>query len=94
MKLISIGFSNLIAEQRLVAVFSPDSAPIKRAVQEARERGKLIDASYGRRTRSVLLMDSDYFILSALPPERLANRVSGEEYKETEQGDTGQEEVP
>ena len=66
MKLISIGFGNAVAAARILAVVSPDSAPIKRVVQEARERGMLIDASYGRSTRAVLIMDSDHVVLSAL----------------------------
>ena len=79
MKLINIGFGNMISANRLVAVVSPDSAPIKRMVQEARERGKLIDASYGRRTRAVLVTDSDHIILSALQPETVAGRLNGRE---------------
>ena len=70
MKLINIGFGSVVSAQRVIAVVSPDSAPIKRLGQEARERGMLIDASFGRKTRSVLVMDSDHVILSALPPER------------------------
>ena len=66
MKLINIGFGNMVSAERLVAVVSPDSAPIKRMVKEAREQGRLIDASYGRSTRAVLIMDSDHVILSAL----------------------------
>ena len=83
MKLINIGFGNLISAQRLVAIVSPDSAPIKRMVQESRERGTLIDATYGRKTAAVLLMDNDHLVLSALTPEKLAERVSGGE-EETE----------
>jgi regulator of extracellular matrix RemA (YlzA/DUF370 family) len=71
MNLISIGFGSLLNENRLVAVVSPDSAPMKRLVQESRERGMLIDATYGRKTASVCIMDSDHVILSALPPEKL-----------------------
>lgn len=78
MKLINIGFGNLVSAQRLVAIVSPDSAPIKRMVQEARERGVLIDASFGRRTRAVLVMDNDHLVLSALQPETVANRLAGE----------------
>ena len=74
MKLINIGFGNLVSEERLLAVVSPDSAPIKRLVQESRERGMLIDATYGRKTASIFIMDSDHVILSALPPEKLAAR--------------------
>ena len=68
MKLINIGFGNLVSADRLVAVVGPDSAPIKRMVQEARDRGVLIDATYGRRTRAVLIMDNDHLVLSALQP--------------------------
>ena len=74
MKLINIGFGNLVAANRLLAVVSPDSAPIKRVIQEARERQMLIDASFGRKTASVLLMDTDHVILSALTPETLSER--------------------
>ena len=74
MKLINIGFGNLIAAGRLLSVVAPDSAPIKRVVQEAKERGMLIDASYGHKTKSVLLMDTDHVILSALTPDQIAER--------------------
>ena len=72
MKLINIGFGSMVAAGRVLAVLEPESAPIKRVVQEAKERGMLIDASYGRKTRSVILMDTDHVILSALPPQELA----------------------
>ena len=75
MKLINIGFGNMISADRLIAIVSPDSAPIKRIVQEARERNMLIDAAYGRRTRAVIVMDSDHVVLSALAAERLAPRL-------------------
>lgn len=75
MKLINIGYGNLIAAQRLVAVVSPDSAPIKRMVSEARDRSMLIDATFGRKTRTVLIMDSDHVVLSGLPLEKLAPRL-------------------
>jgi regulator of extracellular matrix RemA (YlzA/DUF370 family) len=78
-KLINIGFGNMVSANRLIAVVSPESAPIKRMVQEARERGNLVDASYGRRTRAVLITDSDHIILSALQPETLAGRWNGRE---------------
>ena len=71
MKLINIGFGSLVAAGRLLSVLAPDSAPIKRVIQEARDRGMLIDASYGRKTKSVLLMDTDHVILSALTPEQI-----------------------
>ncbi|MCI5992650.1 MAG: DUF370 domain-containing protein [Clostridiales bacterium] len=88
MKLINIGFGSVISAGRVLAVLSPESAPIKRVVQEARERSMLIDASYGRRTRSVLLMDTDHVILSAVQPETIAARLEGraaEEQTEDEQ---------
>ena len=72
MKLINIGFGSMIAAGRVLSVLEPESAPIKRVVQEAKERGMLIDASYGRQTRSVILMDTDHVILSALTPQALA----------------------
>lgn len=75
MKLINIGFGNMVSANRLVAIVSPDSAPIKRIIQDARERGSLIDATYGRRTRAVLITDSEHVVLSALQPETVANRV-------------------
>ena len=74
MKLINIGFGSMVAAGRILAVVDPDSAPIKRVVQESRERGMLIDASYGRKTQAVILMDTDHVILSALSPETIANR--------------------
>ncbi len=79
MQLVNIGFGNMISAERLIAVVSPDSAPIKRMVREARDQGRLIDASYGRSTRAVLIMDSDHIILSSLQPETLAGRVDAEE---------------
>ncbi len=75
MDLINIGFGNLISAQRLIAIVSPDSAPIKRMVQETRERGMLIDATYGRKTAAVLIMDSDHVVLSALSTEKMAPRL-------------------
>ena len=74
MKLINIGFGSMIAARRVLAMVEPDSAPIKRVVQEARDRGMLIDASYGRKTQAVILMDTDHVILSALTPEVLSER--------------------
>ncbi len=76
MKLVNIGFGNMVAATRLVAIVSPESAPIKRIVQEARDRGMLIDATYGRRTRAVIITDSDHIILAAVQPETVANRVN------------------
>ena len=74
MKLINIGFGNLVSAERVVAIVSPDSAPIKRMVQEARERGMLIDTSYGRKTKAVIVMDTDHVILSAIPTETIFDR--------------------
>ena len=76
MKLINIGFGNMVSANRLVAIVSPESAPIKRIVQDAKERGSLIDATYGRRTRAVIVTDSDHVILSAVQPETVANRLN------------------
>ena len=78
MRLVNIGFGNLVSVGRLIAIVSPDSAPIKRMVQEARDKGVLIDATYGRRTRAVVIMDNDHLVLSALQPETIAGRLSGE----------------
>ncbi|MCI9036732.1 MAG: DUF370 domain-containing protein [Oscillospiraceae bacterium] len=74
MELVNIGFGGLISAQRLIAVVSPDSAPVKRLVSEARERSMLIDATFGRKTAAVLVMDSDHVVLSGLPLEKLAPR--------------------
>ncbi len=74
MKLMNIGFGNMIAAERLLAVVSPEAAPIKRLIQEARERSMLIDASCGRKTKAVLVMDTDHVILSGLSPEIIAKR--------------------
>ena len=90
MKLINIGFGNMVSSDRLLAVVSPESAPIKRLVQEARDRGMLIDASFGRRTRAVLLMDTDHVILSAILPETVAGRTNEKALSpETEDGNEG-----
>lgn len=77
MKLIPIGYGNAVSGDRLIAVVSPESAPIKRIIQDARDRGMLIDATYGRRTKSVLIMDSDHVVLSSALPSSIAGRVSG-----------------
>lgn len=78
-KLINIGFGNIVSANRIVAIVSPESAPIKRIIQEARDEGRLIDATYGRRTRAVVIMDSDHIILSAVQPETVAHRLSSKE---------------
>lgn len=87
MKLINIGFGNMVSLDRLIAIVSPDSAPIKRIIQEARDRGMLIDASYGRRTRSVIVMDTDHIILSAILPETVAGRLNEKNAAGTEEED-------
>ena len=79
MKLINIGFGNLVSADHLMAISSPDSAPIKRMVQESRDRGQLIDATYGRKTAAVLVMDNDHLILSALAPDKIWGRVFDDE---------------
>ena len=87
MKLINIGFGNMVSANRLIAIVSPESAPIKRIVQEARDKGSLIDATYGRRTRAVIIMDSDHVILSAVQPEAVANRLNDSDDVEDEMED-------
>ena len=87
MQLINIGFGNMVSSSRLVAIVRPESAPIKRIVQDARENGSLIDATYGRRTRAVIVMDSGHVVLSAIQPETVAARLeddSGEEMNKIE----------
>ncbi len=78
MTLINIGFGNLVSAERVVAITSPDSAPIKRLVQDAKEEGRVIDASCGRRTRAVIIMDSDHIVLSAIQTETLSNRLASD----------------
>lgn len=78
MKLVNIGFGNMINASRLVSVVNPDSAPIKRLIQECKEKGNLIDATQGRRTRAVIIMDSDHVVLSYLQSETVANRLNGD----------------
>jgi len=85
MKLINIGFGNMVSASRLVAIVSPESAPIKRIIQEARDRGMLIDATYGRRTRAVIITDSDHVVLSAIQPETVANRLESLDEFESEE---------
>lgn len=84
MRLINIGFGNMVNAGKLIAIVSPESAPIKRIVQEARDKGSLIDATYGRRTRAVIIMDSDHVVLSAVQPETVANRLNDEAQDEEE----------
>lgn len=75
MQLVNIGFGNIVSANRIIAIVSPESAPVKRMVQEAKDRGTAIDATYGRRTRAVVITDSDHLILSALQPETVASRL-------------------
>lgn len=79
MQLINIGFGNIVSANRIIAIVSPESAPIKRMVQEAKDKGTAIDATYGRRTRAVVIMDSGHIILSAVQPETVAGRFEKEE---------------
>jgi regulator of extracellular matrix RemA (YlzA/DUF370 family) len=76
-KFINIGYGNMVSAARIITIVSPDSAPIKRIIQDARESGKLVDATHGRRTRAVIIMDSDHVILSSVQPETVANRLYG-----------------
>ncbi|NLM50615.1 MAG: DUF370 domain-containing protein [Clostridiaceae bacterium] len=78
MKLINIGFGNIISSHRVIAVVSPESAPMKRLVQEAREKGMLVDATYGRKKRALVVMDSGHIILSAIQPETIAGRLNSD----------------
>lgn len=82
MQLINIGFGNIVSANRIIAIVSPESAPIKRIVQEAKENGNAVDATYGRRTRAVLIMDSGHIILSAVQPETVAGRLDKEDGEE------------
>lgn len=88
MKLVNIGFGNMISANRMVAIVSPDSAPIKRTIQEAKDKGMLIDATHGRRTRAVVITDSDHVILTYLQSETLANRILDDGvYEDDEESD-------
>ena len=91
MKLINIGFGNMVSANRLVAVVSPESAPIKRIINDARDKGQLVDATYGRKTRAVIIADSGHIILSAIQPETVAGRVSGK--ADRENGDEEDHEI-
>ena len=86
MKLINIGFGNMVSANRIIAIVSPESAPIKRVIQKAKEKDMLIDATYGRRSRAVLISDSEHVILSPLQPETVANRLSSE-YEDSDDED-------
>lgn len=85
-RLINIGFGNIVSANRIISIVSPESAPIKRIIQDARDRGMLIDATYGRRTRAVVIMDSDHIILSAVQPETVAHRLSSNKDELTDEG--------
>ena len=85
MKLVNIGFGNMVSAGRMIAIVSPESAPIKRIVQEAKERGTLIDATHGRRTRAVIITDSDHIILTYLQSETVASRITDDEIVDTEE---------
>lgn len=86
MRLINIGFGNMVSSSRVLTIVSPESAPIKRIIQEAKDRSMLVDATYGRRTRAVIIMDTDHVILSAIQPETIANRAAGKpETNQTEE---------
>lgn len=87
MKFINIGFGNMVASERIIAVVSPDSAPVKRMVQDAKDAGRTIDVSCGRRTRSVIITDSEHIILSAIQTETLANRLGGDDDTDDEDED-------
>lgn len=87
MKLVNIGFGNMISANRMVAIVSPESAPIKRMISDAKEKGNLIDATHGRRTRAVIITDSDHIILTYLQSETVANRITDDSIEEDETGD-------
>ncbi len=85
MKLVNIGFGNMVCAERVVALVSPDSAPVKRLIQDTRDTGMLIDVTCGRRTRSVIITDSEHIILSAIQPETVSNRIAGNETDDSEE---------
>jgi len=85
MKLINIGFGNVVLANKIVAIVGTESAPIKRIIQEAKDRGRLVDATYGRRTRAVIITDSDHVILSAVQPETVANRLNNSKEQDEEE---------
>lgn len=85
MQLINIGFGNIVSANRIVAIVSPDSAPIKRMVQEAKDNGSAIDATYGRRTRAVVIMDSGHIVLSAVQPETVAGRLDKDDKEDVDE---------
>ncbi len=85
LKLVNIGYGNIVSANRIISIVSPESAPIKRIVQDAKTRGMLIDATFGRRTRSVIIMDSEHVVLSAIQPETISNRLFSTETKYIEE---------
>ena len=87
MKLINIGFGNMVSSSRILTIVSPESAPVKRIIQEAKDRGMLVDATYGRRSRAVLIVDSEHVILSPLQPETVANRIRYEDEDSEDEDD-------
>lgn len=91
MQLINIGFGNIVLANRIVTIVSPESAPIKRLIQESRDSGSLIDATYGRRTRAVIITDSNHIILSSIQPETVANRIVLKDTNDTEDFDNNEE---
>lgn len=92
-KLVNIGFGNIVSANRIIAIVSPESAPIKRIIQEARDRGMLIDATYGRRTRAVIITDSDHVILSAVQPETVAHRLDESDREGMDEKEVEEEEL-
>lgn len=91
MKLINIGYGNMVAVNHIIAIVSPDSAPIKRMVQDAKERGSAIDATFGRRTKAVIITDSDHVILSAIQPRHIANRLENREDNGVDESEVNEE---
>lgn len=88
MQLINIGFGNIVSANRIIAIVSPESAPIKRIVQEAKDEGMAVDATYGRRTRAVIIMDSGHVVLSAVQPETVAGRLEKEDITSSTEDNT------
>lgn len=88
MQLINVGFGNIVSANRIIAIVSPEAAPIKRLIQEAKDHGKAIDATCGRRTRAVIIMDSEHVVLSAVQPETVAGRFDGDVTKDIEENET------
>ena len=91
MKLVNVGFGNMVAVNHIIAIVSPDSAPIKRMVQDAKERGSAIDATFGRRTKAVIITDSDHVILSAIQPRHIANRLESREENGADESEVNEE---